>query len=67
MAKATANEQAGNFTNESQLAALLLELFAWGAMSSQLIQEIAALAVHRELEASMENGQVLETCASLLA
>ena len=42
---AYANEQAGNFTNESQLAALLLELFAWGAMSPQLIQEIAALAV----------------------
>ena len=58
MAKATANEQAGNFTNESQLAALLLELFAWGAMSPQLIQEIAALAV-RDLEASIENGQVL--------
>ena len=66
LAEIQRDEAAETYGNESVLAKFLLELFAWGEMSPQLLQRICSLACE-DFERANKNPQVLADLSMLAA
>lgn len=64
LAEVQRDEAAETYGNESVLAKFLLELFAWGEMSPQLLQRICSLACE-DFERANKNPQVLADLSML--
>ena len=58
LAQAEADERGRTMGDQSHLAQFLLELYAWGEMSPQMVQRVAKLVLH-DIHASADNPRVL--------